>query len=764
MVPRPEEATRPASNRMLPRPCNPDESAIPPELTAPLSPDRSFRLTRSPAAQSGGRTSAASPASAASQDSERPTPPPAAPKTSATRERTLAGIRTEERTAVAHIFDAVQSGPPAIPRRPTESARAAAASLPSEGALPTDAPFTPEPRAVRQFFDENFSNPPDIPSPLETNTVRQLFVNERRPGASDIPRTTAADFDESESSLSSSSASPTTAAVEMYERAPFQRAVSILDAADSVVEPSPGAVTRLLESLPDDEETEDADASRRAGPFRLSEGWGGPVPVGATRPQAPAFPVASRSVATAFHTGLRPRAVTFPPTGSEVFQRPVRPASRMRARQSVHGPPRPSPAVTGSPVTPESGVVTTPLRPTGSAEAAFALLRASFASPMTTSTTSTPASASTPASESTPASDQSPPSMPFGARSGPTGRPSVTAAVQANRVAAAAANRAEAASSLTALRAAAAAERVRLQADEVTEAVRRLRVAPNNASDNGRFGVAYVASSDDEGEGGEEEASSATWFDLYGDPEARLTVDDIRPPRGSTNAVQTEEPSPAELNEQRGGSNVVCVDSRPVGTVREQRSAPEPSRRPHVRGDAFQAGPPLLAPPPPAEATPAGIDGSTVLYPALERLASASSTLASRERALLSNIEGLMRGDDTLDVFVKAGRVRASILVGVQVRAEQSKKWAAELSRAEQRVRELKNACEKPKKKEAMCVVCLEKMKKGDLVMTLPCFHTFHVACIRPHLKKSRFPCCPIDRTPVARGDIDALPVFEWGD
>lgn len=44
------------------------------------------------------------------------------------------------------------------------------------------------------------------------------------------------------------------------------------------------------------------------------------------------------------------------------------------------------------------------------------------------------------------------------------------------------------------------------------------------------------------------------------------------------------------------------------------------------------------------------------------------------------------------------------------------------------------------------CRVCLEKYEEGEQVMTLPCFHRFHVDCIKPWLAKStKCPMCKID-------------------
>lgn len=40
-----------------------------------------------------------------------------------------------------------------------------------------------------------------------------------------------------------------------------------------------------------------------------------------------------------------------------------------------------------------------------------------------------------------------------------------------------------------------------------------------------------------------------------------------------------------------------------------------------------------------------------------------------------------------------------------------------------------------------ICIVCLGEMVEGEEVMSLPCVHTFHPACIRQWLMQST--CCP---------------------
>ena len=42
------------------------------------------------------------------------------------------------------------------------------------------------------------------------------------------------------------------------------------------------------------------------------------------------------------------------------------------------------------------------------------------------------------------------------------------------------------------------------------------------------------------------------------------------------------------------------------------------------------------------------------------------------------------------------------------------------------------------------CCICLEDMKKGDIVRILPCEHMFHCGCIEEWIQRS--PECPICR------------------
>ena len=46
-----------------------------------------------------------------------------------------------------------------------------------------------------------------------------------------------------------------------------------------------------------------------------------------------------------------------------------------------------------------------------------------------------------------------------------------------------------------------------------------------------------------------------------------------------------------------------------------------------------------------------------------------------------------------------------------------------------------------------ICTICMEQIKKGDTVVSLPCFHIFHGNCIYSWLKNNED--CPICRTSV---------------
>lgn len=61
-----------------------------------------------------------------------------------------------------------------------------------------------------------------------------------------------------------------------------------------------------------------------------------------------------------------------------------------------------------------------------------------------------------------------------------------------------------------------------------------------------------------------------------------------------------------------------------------------------------------------------------------------------------------------------------------------------------------------------LCVIDLETIADGEVVIRLPCMHVFHRDCILPYLQQLGSPCCPIDRTPVDSEELDALPVWMW--
>ena len=49
---------------------------------------------------------------------------------------------------------------------------------------------------------------------------------------------------------------------------------------------------------------------------------------------------------------------------------------------------------------------------------------------------------------------------------------------------------------------------------------------------------------------------------------------------------------------------------------------------------------------------------------------------------------------------------------------------------------------------EYECIVCLESMKKGEEIRTLPCSHKLHTECIDPWLRSNKV--CPVCRTGLA--------------
>ncbi|XP_021835443.1 E3 ubiquitin-protein ligase SDIR1 isoform X2 [Spinacia oleracea] len=53
------------------------------------------------------------------------------------------------------------------------------------------------------------------------------------------------------------------------------------------------------------------------------------------------------------------------------------------------------------------------------------------------------------------------------------------------------------------------------------------------------------------------------------------------------------------------------------------------------------------------------------------------------------------------------------------------------------------------------CTVCLEQVKRGELLRTLPCLHQFHANCIDPWLRQQG--TCPICKLIVGSGTQDVL-------
>lgn len=51
---------------------------------------------------------------------------------------------------------------------------------------------------------------------------------------------------------------------------------------------------------------------------------------------------------------------------------------------------------------------------------------------------------------------------------------------------------------------------------------------------------------------------------------------------------------------------------------------------------------------------------------------------------------------------------------------------------------------------KSFCVICHDSYAEGDSLMRLPCFHEYHVDCIREYLESTENPQCPICRHPVA--------------
>jgi len=66
--------------------------------------------------------------------------------------------------------------------------------------------------------------------------------------------------------------------------------------------------------------------------------------------------------------------------------------------------------------------------------------------------------------------------------------------------------------------------------------------------------------------------------------------------------------------------------------------------------------------------------------------------------------------------------------------------------------------------RSCQCVIDLQDIEAGDLVVRLPCMHVFHAECILPWFNSRNAPKCPIDRCPIPKDQIANLPVWRWGD
>ncbi len=49
-----------------------------------------------------------------------------------------------------------------------------------------------------------------------------------------------------------------------------------------------------------------------------------------------------------------------------------------------------------------------------------------------------------------------------------------------------------------------------------------------------------------------------------------------------------------------------------------------------------------------------------------------------------------------------------------------------------------------------VCSICLEEAEEGVVLVTLPCLHQFHDACVKPWIvRQGRHAACPLCKTPV---------------
>ena len=60
----------------------------------------------------------------------------------------------------------------------------------------------------------------------------------------------------------------------------------------------------------------------------------------------------------------------------------------------------------------------------------------------------------------------------------------------------------------------------------------------------------------------------------------------------------------------------------------------------------------------------------------------------------------------------------------------------------------------------ATCCICLDEYSAGDAILTLPCKHYFHKACITPWLTQRQRLCPLCKRDPVATERTPLLPTL----